>query len=92
MATTTDDIPQMDYAEHERTFRGFTTFTEIAITHVLCIVVILAIWGVKHSGGWALLGFLATLVATAVGAFSPAIAWRPLAAVFVLLLLALALL
>ena len=92
MATTTDDTPQMDYAEHERTFTGFTIFTEIAIAHVLCVVVILAIWGVKHSGGWALLGFLATLLATVIGAFSPAISWRPLAAVFVLLLLTLALL
>jgi hypothetical protein len=70
MATTTDDIPQMDYAEHERTFNGFTTFTEIAVAHVLCIVVILAIWGVKHSS----------------------ISWRPLAGVFALLLLTLAIL
>jgi hypothetical protein len=92
MATTTDDIPQMDYAEHERTFNGFTTFTEIAVAHVLCIVVILAIWGVKHSGGWALLGFLATLLATVIGAFSPSISWRPLAGVFALLLLTLAIL
>ena len=92
MATTTDDIPEMDYAEHERTFKGFTIFTEIGIAHVLCIVVILAIWGVKHSGGWALFGFLLTLLATAIGAFSPALAWRPLALVLVLLLLLLALL
>jgi Bacterial aa3 type cytochrome c oxidase subunit IV len=92
MATTTDDIPQMDYAEHERTFRGFTIFTEIGIAHVLCIVVILAIWGVKHAGGWALAGFIVTLIATVIGAFSPAISWRPLAAVLVLLLLTLAIL
>ena len=92
MAPTTEDIPQMDYAEHERTFKGFTIFTEIGIAHVLCIVVILAIWGVKHSGGWALLGFLVTLLATVIGAFSPALSWRPLAGVFVLLLLTLALL
>lgn len=92
MATTTDDIPEMDYAEHERTFHGFTVFTEIAIAHVLCIVVILAVWGVKHAGGWALLSFVVTLLATAIGAFSPALAWRPLAVVLVLLLLLLALL
>ena len=58
MAATTDDIPQMDYAEHERTFRGFTRFTEIAIVHVLCLVLVITIWGVKHSGGWALFGFI----------------------------------
>ena len=92
MATTTDDIPEMDYAEHERTYRGFMAFTEICIANVLCIVAILAIWGVKHSGGWALFGFLLTLLATAIGAFSPALAWRPLALVLVLLLLLLALL
>jgi hypothetical protein len=92
MATTTDDIPEMDYAEHERTFRGFTLFTEIAIANVLCIVLVITIWGVKHAGGWALFGFVLTLLATAVGAFSPALAWRPLAGVIVLLLLFLALL
>jgi hypothetical protein len=92
MATTTDDIPQMDYAEHERTYQGFTIFTAIGIANVLCIVVILAIWGVKHSGGWALFGFLLTLLATVIGAFSPALAWRPLVPVLLLLLLLLALL
>jgi hypothetical protein len=92
MVTTTDEIPEMDYAEHERTFRGFTLFTEIAVVHVLCLVLVITIWGVKHSGGWALIGFLLTIVATVIGAFSPALAWRPLAPVLVLLLLILALL
>jgi aa3 type cytochrome c oxidase subunit IV len=91
MATTTD-IPEMDYEEHERTFRGFTLFTEIGIAHVLCLVVIVAIWGVKHAGGWALFGFVLTQAATIVGAYSPALSWRPLAGVLVLLLLTLALL
>jgi hypothetical protein len=92
MAATTDDIPQMDYAEHERTFRGFTRFTEIAVVHVLCLVLVITIWGVKHAGGWALFGFILTLAATIVGAFSPALSWRPLAPVLLLLLLILALL
>jgi hypothetical protein len=92
MAAATDDIPEMDYAEHERTFRGFTRLTEIGIAHVLCLVLVVAIWGVKHSGGWALFGFILTLAATVVGAFMPALAWRPLASVLVLLLIILALL
>lgn len=92
MAATTDDIPQMDYAEHERTFRGFTRFTEIAVVHVLCLVLVITIWGVKHAGGWALFGFILTLAATIVGAFSPALSWRPLAPVLLLLLVILALL
>ncbi|MBV9567766.1 MAG: aa3-type cytochrome c oxidase subunit IV [Hyphomicrobiales bacterium] len=90
MATTTD-IPEMDYEEHERTFRGFTLFTEIGVVHVLCLVLVVAIWGVKHAGGWALFGFILTMAATIVGAFSPALSWRPLAGVLVLLLLTLAL-
>ena len=92
MATTTNDIPEMDYPEHERTFRGFAMFTEMAIAHVLCQVLVITIWGVKHAGGWALLGFLLTLVATLIGAFSPALTWRPLAVVLIFLLLLLALL
>ncbi|MBV8962104.1 MAG: aa3-type cytochrome c oxidase subunit IV [Hyphomicrobiales bacterium] len=90
MATTTD-IPEMDYEEHERTFRGFTLLTEIGVVHVLCLVLVVAIWGVKHAGGWALFGFILTMAATIVGAFSPALSWRPLAGVLVLLLLILAL-
>jgi len=92
MVTTTDDIPEMDYAEHERTFRGFTLFTEIGIASVLCIVLVIAIWGIKHAGGWALFGFLLTLVSTVIGAFSPDLGWRPIAPVLVLLLLILAIL
>ena len=90
MATTTD-IPEMDYEEHERTFRGFTLLTEIGVVHVLCLVLVVSIWGVKHAGGWALFGFILTMAATIVGAFSPALSWRPLAGVLVLLLLILAL-
>jgi hypothetical protein len=88
---TTSDIPEMDYEEHERTFRGFTLFTEIGVVHVLCLVLVVAIWGVKHAGGWALFGFILTMAATIAGAFSPALSWRPLAGVLVLLLLILAL-
>ncbi|SDR60596.1 aa3 type cytochrome c oxidase subunit IV [Rhizobiales bacterium GAS191] len=92
MVTSTDDIPEMDYAEHERTYQGFKLFTEISIALVLCIVLILTIWGVKHSGGWALIGFVMTMAATVMGAFEPALSWRALTPVLVLLLLILALL
>jgi hypothetical protein len=91
MATMTDEIPEMDYPEHERTFRGFQTLTEMGIAHVLCMVLVVAIWGVKHSGGWALLGFVLTIAATVIGALSPALTWRPIAAILVLLLIVFAL-
>ena len=63
---------------------------KIGIAHVLCIVVILAIWGLQLAGGWALIGFVRPLLATAIGAFSPALISLPLAPVLVLLLLPLA--
>jgi hypothetical protein len=36
--------PAMDYAEHERTYRGFTTFTKWGTIAVITIVVLMAIF------------------------------------------------
>lgn len=36
--------PAMDYAEHERTYRGFVTFTKWGTITVIAIVVLMAIF------------------------------------------------
>ena len=40
---THDDVPMnpeyMDYAEHERTFRGFLTITKWGVVGVACILI-----------------------------------------------------
>lgn len=92
MANNDHGAPAMDYAEHDRTYRGFMLFVEVGIMATLCIVVILALWGLKKAGGVAAVGLLATFAATAVGAFAPKLAWRPGAAVLVVLLALLAVL
>lgn len=84
--------PDMDYAEHEGTYKGFITFAEIGTVACLAIVVALAVGGVKHAWGISIFGTIATLVATVVAIASPSIGWRAPAVPFGLLLVALALL
>lgn len=44
----TDDVPMnpeyMDYAEHERTYRGFLTVTKWAVIAVALVVIFLAVF------------------------------------------------
>lgn len=86
------DIPQMDYPEHERTYKGFVHFTEVGTVTCLAIVAALAVGGTKHAWGMALIGTLLTLVGSGVGLASTSISWRAPAVPFVLMLLALVLL
>ncbi|KAA2236002.1 aa3-type cytochrome c oxidase subunit IV [Salinarimonas soli] len=77
--------PDMDEKTHEATYNGFTHFTMIATTVVLCHVLVLAIGGIK--GGWttSIVGVIMSLAAGAVGALVPSIGWRAPAAVAALL-------
>lgn len=86
------DIPQMDYAEHERTYKGFVHFAEVGTVTCLAIVAALAVGGAKHAWGFAIVGTLLTIVATAIGIASKSIGPKAPAVPFVLLLLALLLL
>ncbi|MFN3670934.1 MAG: aa3-type cytochrome c oxidase subunit IV [Bosea sp. (in: a-proteobacteria)] len=86
------EIPQMDYAEHERTYEGFIHFAEVGTVACLAIVTALAVGGSAHAWGTAILGTLLTLIASVVGIASRSIGWRAPAVPFVLLLLALAIL
>lgn len=86
------DIPQMDYAEHERTYQGFIHFAEVGTVACLALVAVLAVGGTKHAWGVAIVGTLLTLVTTGVGLASKSIGWRAPAVPFVLMLLALVLL
>ena len=86
------DIPEMDYAEHERTYLGFVHFAEVGTVACLAIVAALAVGGTKHAWGVALIGTLLTFVGTGVGIASRSIAWKAPAVPFVLMLIALVLL
>jgi hypothetical protein len=90
--TSSGGHPDMDYSEHENTYKGFITFAEIGTVACLAIVLALAVGGVKHSWGIAIMGTLATLVATGIGIAAPSIGWRGPAVPFALLLVALAIL
>ncbi|AMJ61272.1 aa3-type cytochrome c oxidase subunit IV [Bosea sp. PAMC 26642] len=86
------DIPQMDYAEHERTYQGFIHFAEVGTVACLAIVAVLAVGGTKHAWGVALIGTLLTLITAGVGLASKSIGWKAPAVPFVLMMLALVLL
>ena len=79
--------PEMDGKSHERTYDGFTHFTVVGSIFVACIVVGLAVGGVKHAWLSAVFMIVLAHVATAVGLMSSAIAWRAPAVVLGLLLL-----
>ena len=86
------DIPEMDYAEHERTYLGFVHFAEVGTVACLAIVAALAVGGTKHAWGIALIGTLLTLVGTGIGIASKSIAWKAPAVPLALMMLALLLL
>ena len=79
--------PEMDGKSHEKTYGSFTHFTTVGTIAVACIVVGLAVGGVKHAWLSALFMIVLTMVATTVGLFSTAISWRAPGAVLALLLL-----
>jgi branched-subunit amino acid ABC-type transport system permease component len=83
------DTPEMDYAEHERTYRGFLHFAEVGTVACLAIVAALAVGGTKHAWGTALVGTLLTLVGSVVGIAAPSLSWKAPAVPLVLMLLAL---
>lgn len=83
------DIPQMDYAEHEGTYRGFVRFAEIGTVACLAIVAALAVGSAKHAWGTSVVGTLLTLIGVGVGIATPSLSWKAPAVPFVLMLLAL---
>lgn len=92
MAQTTNDPaaayrPEMDGKAHETTYDAFTHFTTVGTIFVVCVVVGLAVGGVKHAWLSAIAMMVAASIATAIGLFSTAIAWRAPAVVLGLLLL-----
>lgn len=83
------DAPQMDYVEHERTYKGFVHFAEVGTVACLAIVAALAVGGSKHAWGTALVGTLLAIGGAAVGLAARQIAWRGPLVSLILMLLAL---
>ncbi|MDX3808663.1 aa3-type cytochrome c oxidase subunit IV [Bosea thiooxidans] len=83
------DAPSMDYPEHERTYAGFVHLAEVGTVVGLAIVAALAVGGVKHAWGTALIGTLLAVIGAGVGIASEKISWRAPIVALVLMLLAL---
>jgi multisubunit Na+/H+ antiporter MnhB subunit len=90
--TTQTKPPEMDYAEHERTYASFMHFSEVGLMACLGIVASLALGGGKHAWIACIIGVILTLAACVIGLASRSLSWKPGAAVLALLLVLLALL
>ena len=77
----------MDLEAHEATYLQFVALTQLAIAMVLCIVLMLVLWGLKGHGGVALFGLIVTVAAGALGQLT-GLGWKMVAPVFVALGLA----
>ncbi len=78
---------EMDGPAHEATYDAFTHLTTVASVFVACIVVGLAVGGVKHAWISAVAMIVLAHIATAIGLFSKSLTWRPPGIVLGLLLL-----
>ena len=78
---------EMDGPAHESTYNAFTHFTTVGAVFVACIVVGLAIGGIKHAWTSAVVMIVLAHIATAIGLFSRGLTWRPPGVVLALLLL-----
>jgi Bacterial aa3 type cytochrome c oxidase subunit IV len=79
--------PDMDYAEHEKTYEGFLRFTVIGIVWCLTIVVGMAIGATGKSWPWGGFMIFLSTIATGVGIMVKSIDHKAASAVFVLSLL-----
>jgi hypothetical protein len=74
----------MDMPAHEDTYSSFIGLVEIVATIVLCIVLLLVLWGLEGNAILALIGFIVTLGAGAIGGLT-GLGWKAVMPVFVLL-------
>ncbi|WP_210496754.1 aa3-type cytochrome c oxidase subunit IV [Microvirga antarctica] len=81
--------PDMDARSHEATYGGFIRFVEITTVVVICLVLTLAVGGIKHAWLTSIFGVILALASGAVGAMSPSVGVKAPATVAILLLLAL---
>lgn len=68
--------PAMDAASHEKTYKGFVEFVEIATVVVACWILALAVGGIHHAWISAVIGVVLSAIAGAVGALIPALGIR----------------
>src|SRR5271154_588984 len=86
VATVDDDL-DLDLPAHEATYVQFLFTVQLTIVVLLCILLLLVLWGLEGHSILALIGFIVTMVAATVGALT-GLGWKGVAPIFVLLGLA----
>jgi hypothetical protein len=76
----------LDLAAHEATYDHFLAMAQVAVASIICHLLLLVIWGVEGHGFVALIGFLLTIAATAIGLVTDR-GWRAVAPILALLAL-----
>jgi aa3 type cytochrome c oxidase subunit IV len=84
-AATADD--DMDLPAHEATYAEFLALVQLVIVVLLCHLLLLVLWGLEGHPFVALIGFILTLAAAAIGGLT-GLGWKSVAPIFVLLGLA----
>jgi hypothetical protein len=79
--------PDMDYAEHDKTYAGFLRFSVIGIIWCLTIVVGMAIGATGKSWAWGGFMIFLSTVASLVGIFVKSVDHKAASAVFALSML-----
>jgi hypothetical protein len=74
----------IDLPAHEDTYSTFIGLVETVVTIVLCIVLLLVLWGLEGNPILALIGFIVTLGAGAIGGLT-GLGWKAVLPVAALL-------
>jgi hypothetical protein len=77
----------LDLPAHEETYSAFVALVQTVGLHVLCVVLLLVLWGIEGHGIVALIGFVLACAAAAIGGLT-GLGWKMVAPVFVLIGLA----
>ncbi len=78
--------PEMDGPAHEAMYQRFLHFLTVAVFFAAGCVTGLAVGGIKHAWGWAIIGIIIVHIAAVIGLFAPSLKWKPGAVAFAILL------
>ncbi len=74
----------LDLPAHEETYSAFIALTQNITAGLLCIVLLLVLWGLEGHGGLALIGLVLTVIAGVIGSLTD-IGWKAVIPAFVLI-------
>ncbi len=74
----------VDLNAHEKMYDSFIALTQNITALLLCIVLLLLLWGIEGHGGLALIGLVVAAIASVLGSFTDK-GWKLVVPVFLLI-------